>query len=525
LLGVAVFLVGCSKHLLTGEPLIYGVVKNSGQIVDRDVDTGGVSIHKGEIITLIVNNVFIRFLEGFDSPHVLVYVEVYDDGTDNPETAFRKVLFNSENTPQGVHLGLSDRIIYGPTSFKGYPIRVKFFIVKLNKSKKELASKLINAAGSLAQMVQPQYAIAVGVSLQLAQALNELTEDDFELRFDLTLYPLGANKEKWSVNDAELTKVNKIETVQRHGKNVFLATPLRTGSYIILKRELAERFQKQKTSVSEFSDESILIMDHTQEAFIKRYISFKDSEEILTEEILRYMGGYLYWIVVDPNKTHPQKQQSQVRTSENPTVPTILKRGLRTLFYGRTYTVITVITGLTEGLAPEAMKASADKELEQVRNLLINPNQLPVRERLSPYIDLAANNLKGSVEYRQLNILAARAASRDPNFRKSPGYPAYWVSSLEEIESLPANEIQRAKAKNAFILSTLSEVVVNLPPDSRTNDADAVACIRQFNENDFEAYMIGLFKLKDQSLKNFKDCLQAKKKPQPSKEETSSVNK
>ena len=173
---------------------------------------------------------------------MLVYAEVHDDGTDNAQTAYRRVLFNGENTPQGVNLGLADRVLYGPAPFKGFPLRIKFFIVELDKDQKKLASDLISAVGTVAATAQPQYATGISVAVQLAQALNALNEDDFELRLDLTLHPLTSTV-TYDVADRTLHEVAPDEPVQRQGKEVHLATPLRTGSFVILKRELPDRIR------------------------------------------------------------------------------------------------------------------------------------------------------------------------------------------------------------------------------------------------------------------------------------------
>jgi C1A family cysteine protease len=241
---VAMSGLACNGAKLTGEPLIYGVHPETSAVIDRDVfpqkdGVGqGVIPHKGEIIALVLNNVFLRYVEDISSPHVLVYAEVFDDGTNDPDNALTRILFNGINQPGGVNLGLSDTLIYGPTPFKGLPIRVRFYVLELDREEKELASRIINAAGAVASTAKPEAAPAIAIGVQIAQALNALNEDDYELRFDMTLYPVAATG-KSDIGQKYLKEIG--EPVQRQGLPVTPVAPLRTGSYVVIKRELEER--------------------------------------------------------------------------------------------------------------------------------------------------------------------------------------------------------------------------------------------------------------------------------------------
>src|ERR1051326_3928589 len=200
-------LTSCTQQYRTGEPLIYGIAPTTGQVLDRDnpdlSNQNLITPHKGEIVALVLNTAFVRYLRNFGSPHVLVYAQVFDDGSDNPENAVTKVLYNERNSPEGVNLGLADRVLYGPTPYKGFPLRVKLFILELVKEQKELASKMIDAVGSTAAAAQPQAGPAISIAVNIAKAINALNEDDFELRFDLTLYPVGSVGDA-SVDDKDL---------------------------------------------------------------------------------------------------------------------------------------------------------------------------------------------------------------------------------------------------------------------------------------------------------------------------------
>jgi hypothetical protein len=178
--------------------------------------------HKDEIIAVLVDNVFIKHLkEAISSPQVLVWAEVYEDGSDDPKKAYTKILFNGPDQPEGVQMGLANRIIYGPTMFKGFPIRIRFFIVELDKRQKETASAIIQAVGAAAAAAKPEAAPAINVAVQFAESINALNQDDYELRYDVTLSPLGAVG-RYRVADTELSRIG--EPIQREGKEFGLVT-------------------------------------------------------------------------------------------------------------------------------------------------------------------------------------------------------------------------------------------------------------------------------------------------------------
>ena len=86
---MCVTLTGCpSQRAITGEPILYGVDPGLGAIVDRDLITQpdnptlGTIPHQGEMISVVLNNIFIKHLEPLLRSRVLVYCEVYDDASD-----------------------------------------------------------------------------------------------------------------------------------------------------------------------------------------------------------------------------------------------------------------------------------------------------------------------------------------------------------------------------------------------------------------------------------------------------------
>ena len=489
---------GCAlrQHLLTGEPVVFAVDSNSGSVVDRDVlapdrtAPPGTVPHKGEIIAIVVNNVFLRCLRGLTSPHVLVYAEVFDDGQDDPSTAITKVLFNELDQPSGVNLGLADRLLYGPTPYKGFPIRIKFNIIQLNKEKKELTSKLINAAGSVASTVQPQAAPAVGLVVQIAQLVNELTRDDFELRFDLTLHPV----ERTGIADVA-DKTLGTEPVQRVGKPFAAVSTLRTEPYVVIKRELPERFVGCGGELP-----SSLVYDWTQEAFLNSYVT-PDGKPLQTEEILRLQGGYLYWIVRaiwDGDNKALNSATIKPRAGPNRSVEFGIAKGIRQRFTDQTYVTLTVLNGLPMGLDQESLRSSSKRDLEQLSRLLDNPGQAPISERIGARIDDLTASIKTVFEQRRIAETASRRVGRDPAFRTSTEYPAFWTRQAESLQGLSQTTVafQNAVAKNSAILQSASDLIVNLPVLRADTEAD-MTWLRGLKASSFEsiAGQPGVFRL------------------------------
>jgi len=505
LLLVSILLI-CScraQHLITGEPLVYCIAPTSGQLLDRDTpdisNTNLVTPHKTEIITLVLSNAFIKYLKEVGSPHVLVYAQVFDDGTDNPDTAITKVLYNERNSPEGVNLGLADRVLYGPTPFKGLPLRVRLFIVELDKENKELASKIIDAVGTTTAAAKPEAAPAIEVAVRIAKFLNAMNEDDFELRFDLTLYPVGTIG-KTSIADDDLKEAE--EPKQRHDRDLTLVSPLRTGFYVVIKRELDRRFAGQAKSVASNALLATIDRDFSQEASLSQYQGV-DGKAYFSEEVLRYQGGYLYRIVRalsdDSGKKVPNADV-RLRQGPNRDLTFRLVPGIRQRFTDRTYVVLSVVTGLPLGLDSETLKAASERESRQLARLLDNPSDVSLSERIGPEVNAMAASLKTVLEQRRVAQQAARRVGRDPSFRTSPEYVLFWVQQIDPL-SADSNTVEQssAQAKNAAVLEVLADIVVNLPIIRPTDPANMVA-LRSLTATDIEPVSgnPGIFQLNDQ---------------------------
>ncbi len=504
---------GCAtkQHLITGEPEFYSIKPDTGTIYDRDVipnwenTSSGIVPHKGEIITLVVNNVFIRYLkETVGSPHVLVYAEVYDDGKDDPSTAVSKLIFNQINQPPGVSLGIADRIIYGPTAFKGFPIRIRFFIVELDKEQKKMASNILDAAASIASAAQPEAAPAVGVGLRIAKLLNALNQDDFELRFDLTLFPVDMSG-TYKMDDTRLNELiqNKKLFISRVGKQISPVVPLRTGEFLIIKRELAERFpDKEKTGEAL---PSFLEFDWAQKGFLGQYTTTAGNP-IYAQELIKYQGGKLYRIIqklIDPAKPKEEILSASVGLQHGPNkyVDTSIGPGYRQRLKDQTYVILSMLNGLPAGISADELRAGSERDMARIRSLLDNPDETPTLARLEGQVNDLASSVLAVIQNRRIAEAASKRVGRDPKFRQGPDYPEFWIQQLRSIKDLDEKnqDYRNAVAINSSILETLNDLFINMPLIDPA-DKDKIDKLKALQKKEhFTAVKdkIGLFELTD----------------------------
>lgn len=492
---------GCTpQNQITGEPTLLGVDILSGELVDRDVigrsngEMLGVVPHQGEMIAISFDGGFLRHLNKKLNSRILVYAEVYDDGTDNPATALTRVLFEQEGQPEGTYLGVSDRLLYGPTPFKGYPIRVRFYIVNLVKEQEESIRRLLDGIGTIASTAQPEAAPAVGLILSVAQFVNALQDDDFELRYDVTLHPLQ------SIGRVESTHKDTLgnEPTQRmgldgKGRMIAAATPLRTGPYVIIKRETQSRDGKRTGA----ADPSVRDPDYAREGGFSIYREEKKKKaDVKVAELLRLEGGTLWRTVLKiyPRATKSATQPSKGRASvvvvpsygPNKGVPTTIYPGYRDRFRDATYVSFRSLTGLPQDKAVSAAsaRASSDRDVQRIKALLDNPDRLALTDSVAEEIDAVAAALKTVLQQRRIANAAASRVGADPSFRVSTKYPAFWASQIQVVPNDDGSAKTNAVASNRAILPILEDLVIDFPllsPEELTH----MQLVERLVEDDF----------------------------------------
>jgi hypothetical protein len=484
---------------MTGEVQLHGVDHTSGRIIDRDVWPEGDEQHptavvtKGDIVTLTLNGSFLRHLQEAKGgvPHILVYAEVFDDASDNPATSFTKVIHDFQGAPEQTLLTFADRPIYGPTPFTGFPLRVRLYVVELDREQKQVASRIIDAAGRVGAQYAPTAAPFIGIGIEIAQLINALNRDDFELRFDLTFYPAGPAArydvrqpdvplEARYASKAEQTK-RKIRTrttgnatfyenipanspaLQRQGEPVTLNTSLRTGKYLITKRETDTRGDKSKINTIEF--------DWAQPVQSSYYRSADKKTTYRADEIIRLQGDTLWRITERVEKVLPGDDQWQevdgadvaLASGPNAGQPFSIQPGQRQLVRDQTYAVLTISTGGDVSLSQDQLRQASDRDAKRLQSLLDVPPGTDAGLELADRVDAVATAITSTIELRDASRRIGKRVASDPSIRVKPDYVVLWTQQVRAVPD--ANDAARRAvvARNAAVLDVLEGLVVNLP--------------------------------------------------------------
>jgi hypothetical protein len=206
-------LIGCGQHRMAGSSEAFGIHSPSSQTLFRHL--AGVTTNQDpkrdvpnqpgwgdrvrsneDVVTVIVNSAFVNSVP-------LVGIEMLD-----PNTGYDVILFaeTQENAAAGYKsppltsviyqnrdvqfpglLNFKDAIAYGPTLYKGHPLKIKFTLMILVTNAKNRVSSIVDIVGGIAGIAAPQYAeIAsegVGVIRAILRAQPDVVAFDFEWTF------------------------------------------------------------------------------------------------------------------------------------------------------------------------------------------------------------------------------------------------------------------------------------------------------------------------------------------------------
>lgn len=484
---------------ITGEPSLHRIKPGSGELADRDLALGGTAFHRDAPIVVTVNSIFLRYVkERFGgNPHVLVYSEVYDDGTDNPETAHRRVVYNGESTAQDTLLGVSDRIIYGPAPFKGFPLRIKFFIVELDKQDKSFFSSLLGGLNQFAQVLSVSSAATVGQLLQVGGAINALNSDDFELRFDLTLHP-----------PRPAGKIAVPTSPRRHDQGYYLNAPLVSGTYLVMKRETKARGGDEHDSFI-----TNALYDNAQQTFYWSLNCDKRKVDKVGQQ-LRFEGGYLYRVVSESADSLKTKFGDP-----NTECPWVTAGGYRIPFHQRTYLAFSISPAPADAqLSAEAQREISARDMATIRGLLDKPDGPGLGAAAEAGLRQTTTMVAADVVYRDAIRRATRIADSNPDFRTSVDYPLFWISQLRTPDQGDAYEKDLNSAFNDRVLRLLGEIVPDLPPPvlGARVGATHIGCLRGIAAADLTAGKpaAGYFVLVDTARTRLGACMTPAPAPQ-----------
>ena len=291
---VATPLAGCEQNwLITGQVNMIRA-DDYGDLTSRD-DAGGEFITEGQPFSIRLQSVFVRMAKEIGAAEFLIYAEIYDVQPDDRQLLVR-VLFKEGHQAAGYLLNQRDRLLFGPIIYNGHPIRVRVFVVELDREENEIASQILRRAVQVAATAYPAVGPVGGAAVSIGDLFLALNEDDRELVYDFTLYP----------------------STHSHGPY------LRTGHYALIKTENRKRLRgfllspgdrnnvtryQSEDALADVTDEygspiNVKFEDYTQYFVYDRLpgepshplneVILRPDDEIFKRVVLRVMGGELW---------------------------------------------------------------------------------------------------------------------------------------------------------------------------------------------------------------------------------------
>ena len=145
-----------------------------------------------DVVTVIVESAYIQNLPFrlTGSKDVIIFADVWENaaaGFNSPST-LTSIVYVGPNQKVPGRLNLRDMLAYGPTRYKGHPLRVRFTMMVLQKAAAGRQSSAIDVISSLAAMAAPQYSAASSEIAKLLQGILRAQPDIKFFDFDATFY-------------------------------------------------------------------------------------------------------------------------------------------------------------------------------------------------------------------------------------------------------------------------------------------------------------------------------------------------
>lgn len=176
--------------IITGQVEMVPTGSSGVLIADEpgDAQHDPIFLTEGRTLSVRLSSAFVREIQEVGGAEFMVYAEIYDVQPDDQQRLV-KVLFKESNQSSGYLLNVKDRLVFGPIEYKGNPLRIRLFIVELDKEDNEVAARLIRTAAQLASSLVPTAAPVAGLATSVGDLFLQLNPDDMELVYDFTLYP------------------------------------------------------------------------------------------------------------------------------------------------------------------------------------------------------------------------------------------------------------------------------------------------------------------------------------------------
>ena len=237
LLPVALSTAGCStKAAVAGSiATIRQVDPDGGGLRDlRQLNSGGV-IRPGQPFQIVLNRMFIRYLESIDG-EVLLYCETTDPENPDPfGTGDRRLLYHKIGQPHSSFLPVVDAVVYGPAKAPEHPLLIRLVLVELDKSDNESYKATLDTAQKIVNIAAPGYAEVANIAAAAAKYIIAQNTDDIEFDLSIYFYPSGATL------DADQATTQFVYEWDDSVPRQALVLPLQTQKIVAIKDEHPRR--------------------------------------------------------------------------------------------------------------------------------------------------------------------------------------------------------------------------------------------------------------------------------------------
>jgi hypothetical protein len=143
-----------------------------------------------DIITLQIETAYIQNLPFrlTGSKDVIIFADVWENAAMAYNApSLTSIVYIGTNQKVPGRFNVRDAIAYGPTAFKGHPLKIRFTMMVLQKDAADKQSSAIGVLGSFIEAAAPQYSVITSQAAKLLQNVLKAQPDikffDFEVTF------------------------------------------------------------------------------------------------------------------------------------------------------------------------------------------------------------------------------------------------------------------------------------------------------------------------------------------------------
>lgn len=200
LLAALTFLAGCSSRQ-SGQVELFGIDESQGTLsryseikpsTERGAfpDFGDPIRSNDDVVTVQVETAFLQNLPATltGSHDVIIFADVWENAAAGYNTAsLTSIVYIGPNQKVPGRLNFRDALAYGPTNFKGHPLRIRFSVVLLQKAQSEKQASAIDIIEAFVSAAAPESAVLTGTVAKTLQGLLKSQPDVKFFDFEVTL--------------------------------------------------------------------------------------------------------------------------------------------------------------------------------------------------------------------------------------------------------------------------------------------------------------------------------------------------